>query len=110
MAGDIHGVTNLSSLSLAGDLNSGAVSLTSLGKLTMGSGTSVHFVSGSTLAIGAAHVSQRTTAVASLASIAPTDLNNGVWGFTFLASGMSLCYRSGNTIYVFNSAGSMAAP
>jgi len=105
MAGDIHGVTHLSNLSVQVAVSADTASLgtvTVSGKQTFGSGSTVVFAN--------AHVSQRTTALASLASVAPSNADNGVWGFTFLASGMSLCYRSGNTIYVFNSAGSMAAP
>jgi hypothetical protein len=68
-------------------------------------------VSGAGPGAGAA-VSWRTiSGGASLSSLGPTNLDNGQLGLCFAASGMSLIYRSGNTIYTVGaSAVSAAAP
>jgi uncharacterized protein (DUF2345 family) len=102
MAGDIAGVTNLSSLSLAADLNAA-------GRITIPSGASLIAASGATVAIASgAHFSMATIAAASsLASLAGTGMQVGLF---FAASGLSLVCRSGNTLYYFNSAASGAAP
>ena len=116
MAGDIHAITNLSHLSLAGglgvssdlSLDGGAISMTSLGRVTLGSGTSLHLGSGSTLAVLAgAQASWHTIAAhSSLASVAGTGMYMGV---IFRASGLSLLFRSQNTVYYINSDASGAA-
>ena len=116
MAGDIHGITHLSHLSLAGNLGvssdlsqaAGAISSTSLGRVTLGSGSSLHLGSGSTFAVLAgAQASWHTIAAhSSLASVAGSQF---YLGFIFRASGLSLLCRSSNSIYYFNSDASGAA-
>jgi hypothetical protein len=102
MAGDIAGTTNLSSLSLAADLNV-------VGRQTVPSGASLVAASGSTVALlPGAHFSMATIgAASSLASLTGTGMQVGLF---FAASGLSLVCRSGNTLYYFNSAASGAAP
>jgi hypothetical protein len=108
MAGDIHAVTNLSHLSLAGTLYSGAASLSSEGRLTLGSGTSLVVESGATVTLmPAAQVSIGTIAAhSSLASLAGLGMQVGV---IFRASGLSLVFRSANSVYYLNSDASGAA-
>ena len=105
MAGDIAGVTNLSSLSLAADLNAA-------GRITVPSGGSIIFASGGTVSFAGAMISMRTIGnLASLSSLAATDPNNGIMAIWQGASGLSLVLRSGNTIYTVGaSAVSAAAP
>lgn len=103
MAGDIAGTTNLSSLSLAADLNVA-------GRQTIPSGASLHAASGSTVAwLSGMHWSMATIGTAaSLASVAGSGFQLGIF---FGASGCSLIGRSGNTIYTIGaSAVSAAAP
>lgn len=103
MAGDITGTTNLSSLTLAVDLNVA-------GRATMPSGSSLHVASGATVVwLPGAMWSVGTIATgASLSSLAGTGMQIG---FAFAASGCSIIGRSGNTIYTFGaSAVSAAAP
>jgi hypothetical protein len=118
MAGDIHGITNFSHLSLAGNLgvssdlslSGGSVSVTSLGRVALGSGTSFVASSGATIAyLPGVHWSMGTLGTAaSLASVAGLGFQLGIF---FGASGCSLIGRSGNTIYTIGaSAVSAAAP
>ena len=98
MAGDIHDVTKLSSLSLHNTLQVGAASLTTASGLAL---------SGSALNIGTGTVSWNTIAAhSSLASQAGLGMQVGV---IFRASGLSLLFRSGNSIYYLNSDASGAA-
>ena len=102
MAGDIHGITNLSNLSLAVDLNvAGRQTMPSGSSLVVASGATVTFVPGAQFSMGT------IAAASSLASLAGTGMQIGLF---FAASGLSLICRSGNTLYYFNSAASGAAP
>jgi hypothetical protein len=117
MAGDIHGITNFSHLSLAGNLGvssdlslaAGAVSATSAGRLTMASGSSLVVASGATVTFqpGFQWSVATIAAASSLASLTGTGMQVGLF---FAASGLSLVCRSGNSLYYFNSAASGAAP
>lgn len=103
MAGDIHGVpTAFSSVAVAQDASLATVTVS--GKQTM--------ASGSTLVLANTVISIRTVGnLASLASIAPTNADNGILAVWQGASGLSLVLRSGNTIYTIGaSAVSAAAP
>jgi hypothetical protein len=103
MAGDIAGITNLSSLSLAADLNvSGRQTLPSGASLVVNSGATVTWLPGFMWSVGTIATG------ASLSSLAGTGMQIG---FAFAASGCSIIGRSGNTIYTFGaSATSAAAP
>jgi hypothetical protein len=102
MAGDIAGTTNLSSLSLAADLNAaGRVTMPSGSSLIAASGATITFLPGAQWSVGT------IAAASSLASLAGTGMQVGLF---FAASGLSLVCRSGNTLYYFNSAASGAAP
>jgi hypothetical protein len=102
MAGDITATTNLSSLSLAVDLNvAGRQTLPSGSSLVAASGATVTFLPGVQWSVGT------IGAASSLASLAGTGMQVGLF---FAASGLSLVCRSGNSLYYFNSAASGAAP
>ena len=103
MAGDIHGITNLSNLSLAVDLNvAGRQTMPSGSSLVVASGATVTFVPGAMWSVGTIGTA------GSLSSVAGTGMQIG---FFFGASGCSIIGRSGNTIYTFGaSAVSAAAP
>lgn len=121
MAGDITGPpTVFTGISITSTPGSGqtvppsipVLALTGGSQLTLGSNTSVILGSNTTLTLSGAALSWRTIANAgSLSSLGPTNLDNGQLGLVFAASGMSLIYRSGNTIYTVGaSAVSAAAP
>jgi hypothetical protein len=90
MAGDIHGVTHLSSLSLHNTLQVGSASLTTASGLSTG-GRGVT-LSGGVLSLGTHGFSITTCSQMS-------QIADGGLGLVFQASGMSLCFRSGSTIY-----------
>ena len=116
MAGDIHGITNLSHLSLAGNIGvgsdlsvaAGTVSISSLGRVALASGTSLVASSGATVTFepGVQWSVGTVGAHTSLASLAGTGMQVGV---IFRASGLSILFRSANSIYYVNSDASGAA-
>jgi hypothetical protein len=117
MAGDIHGITNFSNISVAErfsasevSLAAGAISATSAGRVALASNTSFVVASGATVTyLSGAHFSMGTIGTAgSLSSVAGLGFQLGIF---FGASGCSLIGRSGNTIYTIGtSAVSAAAP
>src|SRR4051812_228742 len=121
MAGDIIGVpttfTGLSITSTPGSAQTYPAAIPVLAvaggsQVTISSNVSIILGSVTTLTLSGAAVSWRTiSGGASLSSLGPTTLDNGQLGLCFAASGMSLIYRSGNTIYTVGaSAVSAAAP
>jgi hypothetical protein len=115
MAGDIHGITNLSNLSVAEQVSASTLSVVgavAASTVTIAAGGFLTMTSAGTVKISTAHLSWRTiSTAASMSSIAPSNVDNGVVSLAFAASGISLLYRSGNSVYVIGqSAQSAAAP
>jgi hypothetical protein len=132
MAGNIEGVTNLSGLTLSGGLSCtsnlsfdgtqlvrgaatfgstvSSVGLASVSGVSVAAGGLVRMTSGGTIVIRDAAQSWRTVGTeASIASIAVTDADNGVWAILHQGSGLSLCYRSAGTLYFWSSTASKVA-
>lgn len=119
MAGDIIGVpttfTGLSITSAPGSAGTYPAALPVFSvaggsQVTIASNVSVILGSATTLTLSGALVSWRTVAGdSSLVSLGPTNPDSGQLALVFRASGLSLVYRSGNSIYHFNSAASGAA-
>lgn len=111
MAGDIHNYTVFSGLSIpsVGTIVNRGTQIVSTVSVPAG-GTDTR--STGTLTLGATILSIRTIGnLASLASIAATNADNGLMAIWQGASGLSLVLRSGNTIYTIGaSAVSAAAP
>ena len=92
MAGDIHGYTVLSALSLAGGSSRGTLA-TNGGQVSLGGGI---------LSLGT-HSFSITTASAM------DEIPDGHVGIVFQASGLSLIYRSGDTAYTVGASATSAA-
>jgi hypothetical protein len=117
MAGDIIGLTHLTGLSITSTPGSAQTTISypllqvqGGSRVVVDSGSSFLVASGTTLTLQTTTISIRTLAGdSSLASIGPTNADCAQLGFVLRASGMSMLVRSGNTIYLFNSAASGAA-
>lgn len=95
MAGDILGVTNLSALTLASTLSVGGVAkFTSAISLSGGAD-----LGGSKLTMGGGVLSIGTISFSILTGSQMSLIPDGHLGLLHQASGFSLVYRSGSTIY-----------
>lgn len=104
MAGDIAGVTNLSGLTLSSTLSVGGqasftAGVTAPSYVTLSGGASM---AGAQLSLATWGFS--ITTASQMSEVAPNTL-----ALVFQASGISLCFRSGSTIYTVGASATSAA-
>ena len=117
--GDSRSTTVLSDLSISGTLDAGVVESAAGVTGTTGDFSSTMSVDGATKTAWIGCAGLTSSSVLTLATVAPlsiltnaadTDMTIGQLRLVFLDSGLSLCYSSGATLYVVNSAASEAQP